>query len=148
MSTGRVRRSPFWPGLGAFFVGCSLIAAATVLNVAYDGMSLRDQGRLNWLVPLYDFTDKFGVTLILITLGIGVLILGVVFRAVRDSRGRAEPEEEVLVNSTPCGTVLYKATTRAPGKHARGRLALSSSKYMMPGRGGANEVQGGTAEGK
>jgi hypothetical protein len=132
VAASRLNRSPFWPGLGAFFVGISLIVSATVLNVAYDGMTLRDQGRLTWLMPLYTLTDQFGVTLVLVVAGLLVIVAGIVIRALCQPR-RVNCDEEMLVNATPSGAVAYKATPRKPGKPTRAQVVLSTAKYMTPG---------------
>jgi hypothetical protein len=131
VAASRLNGSPFWPGLGAFFVGISLIASATVLNVAYDGMTLRDQGRLTWLMPIYTLTDQFGVTLVLVVAGLIVLVAGAVIRALCQPR-RVHCDEELMVNDTGAGAVAY-AVRRKPGKPARAQVVLSTAKYMTPG---------------
>jgi hypothetical protein len=131
-----VRRAGGWPGVGAFCVGFALIIAATVLNVAHDRLPASYIKSLpEWLSVLYKASGKFGVTLVMVSLGLAVLVLGAIYH------GRSRPIKDVSddADSTVHTSVpLYSSdpeSTPAPTTTG-GRMVLVTRKYLP------EEVQG------
>src|SRR5919198_1498338 len=81
MAVGTRQYTGFLPGVGAFCVGLAFIVSATVLNIAHDRMNQSDIDSLPFFLPtLYAVTGKVGVTLMLVTTGLAILVVGAVCR--------------------------------------------------------------------
>lgn len=124
MST-RTTRATSLPGLGAFCCGLGIIIAATILNVAHDHLTERDIARLPFSLPLlYDAAGKFGVTLMLVTLGLAVILVGIVLNRPRRER---DLDEDM---SVPRRLVYYSSSGEPQEEHTNGVLVLQTRKYL------------------
>lgn len=74
-----------WAVQGAFLVGLALIVLATIHNVGFDGMTQAERLTLPAYLATY---GKFGVTLLLVALGVGVILLGFLIQYLCGSSGR------------------------------------------------------------
>jgi hypothetical protein len=126
-----IRKVGGWPGLGAFCVGLALIIAATVLNVAHDRLPASYIKSLpDWLGVLYKASGKFGVTLVMVSLGLVVLVLGAIYHGrARPLKESEEPDPASLVKTS---VPLFSGGTEATPEptHAGGRMVLVTRKYL------------------
>lgn len=114
------------PLTGAFSAGLVCLFLATLLNVAHD--------RLGWsegrdpppgLDVIYAAAGKFGVTLLLSTLGLAIMGLGVAFHFGR-RRAAGRHDQFPAAPEVP----YYSATSTDSSVALPGRTVLTTGKYL------------------
>jgi hypothetical protein len=92
MVTTRARRKA---GLGAFYIGMSLIGAAVVLNIAYDRLSWAGPEVMPYfLTHMYESSGKTNVTLAFVAFGLSVMFLGLALPKGADEKAADEEQTE------------------------------------------------------
>lgn len=115
-------------GYVMFFCGLALIVAAPVLNIAYDRLAERAATTLpSFVVQAYEMSGKLGVTMLLVTAGLSIIIVGLVAQKGRPRRtssqrvGRSTPYFPTPGPDTPLpevsssGTVILRTQKYLPG---------------------------------
>ena len=129
MALGTRQFTGFLPGVGTFCVGFAFIISATVLNIAHDRMNQNDIDSLPFFLPsLYSVTGKIGVTLMLVTIGLAILIVGAICRHGFRFSTRVETRETTAAAADP----FALAGLGSNGRPHTGRVVLDTAKYFGP----------------
>jgi hypothetical protein len=116
-------------GLGTFCIGLAFIVAASVLNIAHDRFSRAEYSALpEGIARLYEGVGKTGVTVILVTTGVMVMLIGFLNSSGHESRTgtRGSRAGGTGVPATP---YFCTGNPNAP-QTPPGRVALETRKYV------------------
>jgi hypothetical protein len=116
---------------GTFWIGMGFILAAPVMNLAYDRMSkTRIQGDGSEMLPeflatLYNMGGKTGVTILLSSIGVTILILGQLWQQLRSVKTSCSSR-----SSVPQALRDKSADEPAEAAPAPGHMSLKTGKYF------------------
>src|SRR5262245_37990198 len=127
MSVRTVQRLGFWPGMGAFALGFGLIVSASILNIAHDRIFADQTDKLpEFLGYLYLTAGKWGVTVVFVTLGLLVLLAGVVVRRLTEQLPWADLDEADPLSGTP----HFPTPSDEGAPRKGGTVVLETRKYV------------------
>jgi hypothetical protein len=115
-------------GNGMFYVGLSIIGAATVLNIAYDRLSwVGVEVMPQFLARMYDTSGKPIVTLVFVAVGLSFILMGFALpRARVEQRSSNRPQVRIAAP-------LFSPDTEETGDEgvtANGTVVLRTRRYV------------------
>jgi hypothetical protein len=122
-----------------FACGMGIIFAATVLNIAHDRLSGSGLERLPQpLANMYYLSGKLGVTLLFVSAGMSIIMLGILL----PSRQRRRAAAAAAADPVPAAPYFCDSTTDDEGREVTpaGVVVLKTRKYLSP----ASNLSGST----